>query len=254
MAEINNFSGKKCLVTGAGRGIGRAVVAELCARGATVYAVSKNPENLKALKKEFPNVIPVCVDLSKPEEIGKALEPIETLDCLINNAGVIEPAEMLQVSAESFDRQFNVNVKAALIVSQIVAKKMIERGEGGSIVNISSINAQRPALGIGLYSCTKAALDMLTKSLAMELGHHKIRVNSVNPASVLTDMSSTESYDDEGKVKMQAHHDRLLSRTPTQTLWMPVGDVVNAVLFLASNATSQITGQCLGIDGGYLAH
>ncbi|CAL8122124.1 unnamed protein product [Orchesella dallaii] len=161
---------------------------------------------------------------------------------------------MLEVSPESFDKQFNVNVKAVLIVSQIVAKKMIEKGEGGSIVNISSINAQRPAIGIGLYACTKAALDMLTKSLALELGPHKIRVNSVNPASVVTDMSQPSSYDEEGKEKMKEHHARLLNRTPTQTLWMPMSDVVNTALFLASNSTSQITGQSLAVDGGYLAH
>jgi len=162
----------------------------------------------------------------------------------------VEPAEILKVTPASFDSQFNVNLKAALIVSQIVAKKMIERGQGGSIVNISSIGGQRPLIGVGLYCCTKSALEMLTKSLALELGPYKIRVNSLNPAFVMTDINT----DKEGKEKLNELHSSVLQRTPTQHVWMPMSDVVKTVLFLASNSTSQITGQSLSVDGGYLAH
>ncbi|ODM93715.1 L-xylulose reductase [Orchesella cincta] len=254
MAQQNGFADKKCLVTGAGRGIGRAIVAELYCQGATVYALSKNPEHLKTLKEEFPKVIPICVDLSNWEEASKAVESIEPVDCLINNAGIAQRAAFLETSPQNVDAHFDVNYKATVIISQIVARKMIKRGKGGSIVNMSSIASQRALPNCGIYCCTKAALDMLTKVMALELGPHQIRVNSVNPGSVLTDMNSVTTCDASTKEKIEKVEKILISRTPTQTLWMPIRDVVNTTLFLASNQTSQITGQCIAIDGGYLAN
>ncbi|ODM93711.1 L-xylulose reductase [Orchesella cincta] len=246
--------GLKCLVTGAGRGIGRALVAELHARGAVVYALSKNPDNLKKLKIEFPKVVPICADLGSVEDTRRALEPIEAVDCLINNAGIFEPGDFLEATSESFDKQFNINLRSALTVSQITAKKMIARGNGGSIVNISSISGQRPEHGIAIYCCTKAAIDMLTKCMALELGPHKIRVNAVAPANVDTDLNQPGSYGEEEKEKVEQNQKLLLQRTPTGTLWMPMSDIVNTTLFLASDLTSQITGQVLAVDGGYLAN
>ncbi|CAL8122214.1 unnamed protein product [Orchesella dallaii] len=246
--------GLKCLVTGAGRGIGRALVAELHGQGAVVYALSKNPANLSKLKAEFPRVVPLCVDLSSTRDIKKVLEPIEPVDCLINNAGIFEPGDFLEASSESFDKQFNINLKSVITVSQITARKMIEGGRGGSIVNISSISGQRPEQGIAVYCCTKAAIDMLTKCMALELGPHKIRVNAVAPANVDTDLNQPGSYGQEEKDKVEENQKILLARTPTGTLWMPMKDIVNTTLFLASDLTSQITGQVLAVDGGYLAN
>ncbi|CAL8122196.1 unnamed protein product [Orchesella dallaii] len=246
---MSNYKDLKYLVTGAGRGIGRALVAELHSQGATVYALSKNPENLKKLKEEFPSVIPISVDLANVDEIKKALEPIEAVDCVINNAGIVEHTEFLTATPESFDRQFNVNLKAVMFVSQIMAKKMIEKGKGGSIVNMSSISAGRPDPGCAIYACTKAGVDMLTRAMAVELGPHKIRVNSVNPGNVLTDMNQPRP---DGKEDVG--HSFILNRTPTGELWMPMRDIVNTTLFLASNLTSQLTGQCIAVDGGYLAN
>ncbi|ODM91399.1 L-xylulose reductase [Orchesella cincta] len=249
-----NFTGTKFLVTGAGRGIGRAIVTELHKKRAIVYALSKNSNNLTTLKEECPQIITICADLSNLEQTKSAVESIEAVDCLINNAGVIEPADFLGISQEQFDKQFNVNLKAVVFLSQLVVKKMIAVGNGGSIVNMSSVCSQRPMRNSGIYSCTKAALDMLTKTMALELGVHKIRVNSLNPGLVNTDMTNHESYQKQNPEDMEKAMQQVIDRTPTQTLFMPMSDVVNATLFLASNQTSQITGQCLAVDGGYSAN
>ncbi|CAL8122220.1 unnamed protein product [Orchesella dallaii] len=245
------FHDKKILVTGAGRGIGKAIVAELYGRGAKVYALSKTHANLKSLTEEFPNVIPICVDLENWEETRKAVEPIEPLDCLINNAGVVEPLPILQVTPESFDTHFNVNLRGALNVSQIVAKKMITKGNGGSIVNISSVSGQKAISGLGPYCCSKAALDMLSKCLALELGANQIRVNSLVLGPVATDIANADNYEGVSNEKMDNCLEMLLRRTPTGKLFKPMSDVVNTILFLISNQTTQITGQCLALDGGF---
>ncbi|CAL8122178.1 unnamed protein product [Orchesella dallaii] len=251
-----DFTGKKCLVTGAGRGIGRALVAELDARGALVYAVTKNSDNLQKLVSEFPKVIPILADLSNPEEIKNKIEPIETLDVLINNAGVCEPAATMDISWESCDRIMNVNFKAVVLVTQIIAKKMIARGSGGSIVNISSVSGISPLPFIGAYACSKAAVNMLTKMFALELGPHQIRVNAIAPAVVATDMTNMRTYvPDASETEKPPPLVGILGRTPTNTYEMPMSDIVNTTLFLASNnQTSQLTGQVLAVDGGYLAH
>ncbi|ODM87546.1 Carbonyl reductase [NADPH] 2 [Orchesella cincta] len=250
MSSQNNFTGVKVLVTGAGRGIGRAIVTELHARGAIVYALSKNPDNLASLKEQCPKIISICADLTDLEQTQKAVEPIEAVDCLINNAGIMELADFLGISPEHFERQFSVNLNAVVFLSQIIVKKMIAAGNGGSILNMSSILGQRPVKFCGIYNCTKAALDMLTKSMALELAVHKIRVNSLNSGMVQTDLISGLMGQEIDPKEVEKVIMRLIERTPTQTSFMPMSDIVNTALFLASNQTSQITGQCLAVDGG----
>ncbi|ODM87481.1 D-erythrulose reductase [Orchesella cincta] len=242
MSVQYNFTGVKFLVTGAGRGIGRAIVTELHNQGAIVYALSKNPDNLASLQKECPKIIPIYADLSNLEQTLNAVKPIEAEYC--------EIADFLEISLEQYEKQFSVNFKAAVFVSQNVVKKMIAAGIGGSIINISSMTSQRAIKYFGIYSCTKAALDMLTKSMALGIGVHKIRVNSLSPGTVKTDLVNYVVNQDPKEMEKQVQ--RFIERTPTQTLFMPMSDIVNATLFLASNQTSQITGQCLAVDGGYL--
>ncbi|ODM97973.1 L-xylulose reductase [Orchesella cincta] len=250
-----DFAGKKCIVTGAGRGIGRAIVTELHARGAKVYAVTKNPVNLQKLVEDCPGVIPVRADLSNAEEIKNVIEPIEAVDVLINNAGVCEPSAVMDISGDSCDRIFSVNLKAVLQISQIVARKMIEKGDGGSILNVSSVSGIQPLPYIGVYACSKTAVNTLTKMFAVELGPHKIRVNAIAPAIVATDMTSMRTYvPDASETDIPPPLQGMLARTPTNTYNMPMSDIVNTALFLVSNQTSQLTGQVLAVDGGYLAH
>ncbi|XP_034362819.1 carbonyl reductase [NADPH] 2-like isoform X2 [Arvicanthis niloticus] len=240
-----NFSGLRALVTGAGRGIGRGTVKALHASGAKVVAVTCDNSDLVSLAKECPGIEPVCVDLGDWEATEKALGGIGPVDLLVNNAGVALMQPFIESTKEIFDRSFNVNVRAIVQVSQMVAKGMIKRGVAGSIVNISSMVAHVTYPGLATYSSTKGALTMLTKAMALELGPHKIRVNSVNPTVVLTDMGKKVTEDAEFARKLKERH-------PLRK-FAEVEDVVNSILFLLSNHSASTTGSGILVDAGYLA-
>jgi len=246
-------SGKKFLVTGGARGIGKAVVAELYGQGAIVYALSRNPDNLKALKLEFPSVNTICVDLADWDETRKALESLETMDCLINNAAVSLPASFWETTSKDFDTLYKTNLKSVLNVSQMVAKKMVEKGTGGSIVNVSSVAGKKVFPQCIGYGCLKAALEMMSKAMALELAPHKITVNSVCPGAVDTDMlrDALTNKDPNNTFDAKAIISYMETKTPTKTYIMPMSDIVNSILFFGSGLTSQITGESLLIDGGF---
>uniref|UniRef100_A0A4W2CAM7 L-xylulose reductase n=1 Tax=Bos indicus x Bos taurus TaxID=30522 RepID=A0A4W2CAM7_BOBOX len=201
-----NFSGLRALVTGAGKGIGRDTVKALYASGARVVAVSRTNADLVSLSKECPGIEPVCVDLGDWKATEKALGGVGPVDLLVNNAAVALMRPFLEVTKEDFDRSFSVNLRSAFQVSQIVARGMINRGVPGSIVNVSSMVAHVTFPNLAAYSTTKGAMTMLTKSMAMELGPYKIRVNSVNPTVVLTAMGQKVSADPEFSQKLKERH------------------------------------------------
>ncbi|XP_078474719.1 L-xylulose reductase isoform X2 [Lampetra planeri] len=168
------FDGKHALVTGAGKGIGRATCIALQRLGATVTALSRTQADLDSLTHECPAVRAVCVELADWGAVEAALGPVGPVDLLVNNAGVALLQPFLDVTAEAFQRSFDVNVKAVLQVSQAVARGMVARGSGGAIVNVSSQASQRALLNHTVYCASKGALDMLTKVMALELGPHKV--------------------------------------------------------------------------------
>jgi len=237
------FDGKRALVTGAGRGIGRAIAIALAKAGAETYALSKTQENLDSLVKECPSIHPVQVDLADWSATRQAVEKLPPLDFLVNNAGVASRFKFVDVSPEEFDRVYDIHVKSVLNVSQVVAKKMIERGSPGSIVNMSSINGVRAIEGRAIYGSSKAALDQLTRVMTLELGPHKIRVNSVNPTVVMTEMGRYWENTPQG--------DALKKRTPCMQNFFEVEEVIGPVLFLLSDAASMISGVTLMADGGF---
>ncbi|CAO2646433.1 Carbonyl reductase [NADPH] 2 [Lemmus lemmus] len=240
-----NFSGLRALVTGAGKGIGRETVKALHASGAKVVAVTRTNADLVSLSKECPGIEPVCVDLGDWEATEKALGSIGPVDLLVNNAAVALLQPFLEVTKEAFDRSFNVNLRAVLQVSQIVARDMINRGVPGSIVNVSSMVAYVTFPDVTAYSSTKGAMTMLTKAMAMELGPHKIRVNSVNPTLVLTDMGKKVFMDPDFAKKFKERH-------PLRK-FAEVEDVVNSILFLLSDSSASTSGSGILVDSGYLA-
>ncbi|XP_057632044.1 carbonyl reductase [NADPH] 2 [Chionomys nivalis] len=240
-----NFSGLRALVTGAGKGIGRDTVKALHASGAKVVAVTRTNADLVSLAKECPGIEPVCVDLGDWEATEKALGGIGPVDLLVNNAAVALMQPFLEVTKEVFDRSFKVNVRSVLQVSQIVAKGMISRGVPGSIVNVSSLVAYVTYPNLTTYSSTKGAITMLTKAMAMELGPHKIRVNSVNPTVVLTDMGKKVSENPDFAKKLKERH-------PLRR-FAEVEDVVNSILFLLSDNSASTSGSGILVDAGYLA-
>ncbi|TWW81786.1 L-xylulose reductase [Takifugu flavidus] len=184
-------------------------------------------------------------DLADWEATEAALQHIGSIDLLVNSAACTSLQPFLEVTPEQFDKLFNVNVKAALHVSQIVAHGMIARGSGGSIVNVSSQASQCALRDHTIYCATKAALDMLTKMMALELGPHKIRVNSVNPTVVMTEMGRLAWSEPEKASAMT-------SRIPLGH-FAEVEDVVNTILFLLSDKSKMTNGVTLPVDGGFLA-
>ncbi|XP_012888570.1 PREDICTED: carbonyl reductase [NADPH] 2-like [Dipodomys ordii] len=239
-----NFSGLRALVTGAGKGIGRDTVKALHASGARVVAVSRTHADLVSLSGECPGVEPVCVDLGDWEATGQALGSVGPVDLLVNNAAVALRQPFLEVTKDFFDRSINVNLRSVMQVSQIVARGMIDRGVPGSIVNISSMLALIPFPNLTSYCCSKGAMTMLTKAMALELGPHKIRVNTVNPTLVMTDMGKGVSADPEFVRKLKERH-------PLRK-FAEVEDVVNSILFLLSDRSASTSGSGIFVDAGYL--
>ncbi|XP_049632871.1 carbonyl reductase [NADPH] 2-like [Suncus etruscus] len=240
-----NFQGLRALVTGAGKGIGRGTAQALHAAGARVVAVTRTQADLVSLARECPGVEPVCVDLGDWEATERALGDVGAVDLLVNNAGVAIVQPFLSITKEIFDRSFHVNLRSVVQVSQIVAHGMVKRGVPGSIVNVSSIVAHTALPNVAVYSSTKGAMTMLTKVMAAELGPHKIRVNSVNPTVVMTNMGKQVLEDPELFKRLQERH--------------PLGkfaeleDVVNSILFLLSDCSASTTGSGIMVDAGYLS-
>ncbi|EDV95287.1 L-xylulose reductase [Drosophila grimshawi] len=237
----SDLSNKVILVTGAGAGIGNALVKQLASAGATVIAVARNEAQLKELASvDAKHIKPLLVDLTNWNKVREALATVPQLDGLVNNAGVaiIKPFE--QLTEQDFDTQFDVNIKAVFNVTQTLLPKL---RNGSSIVNVSSIAASRSFGGHTAYSATKAALDSLTRSLALELGARKIRVNSVNPTVVLTKMGR-DNWSDPGK------SGPLLAHIPLNR-FCEVNEVTDAIGYLLSSKSSFVNGHQINLEGGY---
>ncbi|XP_055348434.1 L-xylulose reductase-like [Paramacrobiotus metropolitanus] len=240
------FTGKRILVTGASRGIGKGIALKLASLGADVFAVGTSAEHLQKLQQENSRIHPIQVNLSDWDATRRAVEAVLPIDLLVNNAATFVHESFLQITEQGYERQMGVNLKAVINVSQIVAKSLIDRKIPGSIVNVSSICAQVALHDETVYCASKAALDAVTRSMALELGPHKIRVNSILPNLILTDMAMEAGYTDPTTAKP------FLDRTPLGRLG-DVDDCVNAVVFLLSDRSKFITGVHLPIDGGFLA-
>ncbi|XP_067134655.1 L-xylulose reductase-like [Centruroides vittatus] len=236
-----DFNGKRALVTGAGRGIGREIVKQLSKYGAHVIALSKTRENLESLKSELPSIETICVDLGDWKATRQAVEKLQTIDLLVNNAGVLEEAVFETITEEQFDKTFNVNVKAIINISQVIAKKLKDENKPGSVVNISSVSSWFNYTGEAVYGLSKATVDKLTKLMAKELGPSGIRVNSVNPTWVLTEMAmQLLSPENEAQLK---------SKIPLGK-FCDVKDIADAVLFLLSDNAKMVNGVHFPVDGG----
>lgn len=242
---MGKFTGKRALVTGAGAGIGRALSIKLVEMGADVVALSKTAANLESLKAECPSLTTVCVDLSDWDATREAVKKLTPIQLLVNNAAACELQPFLEAPPESFDKQFNVNVKALMNVSQVVAGDLIAKGQRGSIVNLSSQAGQRALGNHTIYCTTKAAVDMMTKMMALELGPKGIRTNAVSPTVVNTAMGLIGWSD---PVKAGP----MVARIP-QGRFAEVEDVVNSVVFLLSDESDMVNGHMLPVDGGFLA-
>jgi len=232
------------LVTGGAGGIGLQIVQRLHDDGAIVFAIDKNAELIAKLKKDLPKVNAQVVDITDWETTRKVIESFGPLDHLVNNAGVLKTQEFMEISEEVASMHFDVNIKAPINITQTVARGMIAQGNGGTIVNMSSLAGLMTIPGIGMYSASKAAINMLTKTMAVELGPHSIRVNAVGPAAVVAPLANllpANTGDILGP--------RLVIKRPIET-----NEVADTVLFLLSPLSAMITGELITIDGGIMAN
>ncbi|OAD57211.1 L-xylulose reductase [Eufriesea mexicana] len=240
-----SFEGKRILVTGAGQGIGRKLALHLSKYGGQVIALSKTQKNLENLREEDSRIQIICVDLNDWNNSRKAVESILPIDLLVNNAGVARLNSFFDVTPEDFDLTFAVNVRAIVNISQIVAKNMVERKVAGSIVNLSSQASQAALKDHSVYCASKGAVDMLSKTMALELGPHNIRVNTINPTVIMTEMGKLGWKEPEKARTM-------LSKIPLGRFG-EVSEVIDAIVFLLSDHSSMINGVTLPVDGGFLA-
>jgi len=253
-----SLAGKVALVTGASRGIGRATALGLAVAGADVVLTSRKLEALEPVAAEIRGVgrraLPVAAHLGRMEAVRNLVEAATAafgrIDVLVNNAATTPAmATVLDVEERLWDAVMNLNLKGLYFLSQAVARVMRAHG-GGSIINVSSIDGYRPEYMVGPYSIAKAAVLMATKSMALELAPHRIRVNAVAPGPVSTRILDSHWFhlpEDEARAQ-KAEFARMI---PLQHIGEP-DEIVGAMVYLASDASSFTTGATIIIDGGTL--
>ena len=245
-----SLEGKVALITGASRGIGRAIALRLAQAGAWVVVSSRKLDSVRAVAAEIEaaggHALAVQAHVGQPDDVtalvARAIEAYGRIDITINNAATNPHFGALLTADDSqWDKIMDTNVKGAFRVCRAVVPHMETQG-GGKIVNLSSVAGLRPSPGMGLYGIAKAALIMLTQQLAMELGRANIQVNAIAPGVIKTRFSQMlwQTPDIAGPI---------LSRTPLGRFGEPA-DVAGLALFLASPASDFITGAVLIVDGG----
>lgn len=245
--------GKVALITGGSRGIGRAIALTFADAGADIVISGRKQPALDEVAAEIREMgrraLPVAAHNRKPDELGQLMERVKVefgrLDILVNNAAtnpVFGP--LIDVEERAFDVIMDTNLKGYFLLSQMAAKMMITQGGEGQIINISSIGGSSPERGLGVYSISKAAVNMLTKVLAVELGDYNIRVNALAPGVIKTHFSRALWDNEEIMTEM-------LRRTPLKRIAEPE-EVARMALALASDAGSYVTGQVIVMDGGLL--
>lgn len=248
------LKGKIALITGAGSGIGRATAILFAREGARVALVGRTTAKLQQVASEIglddSRVFWVAADLSRREEAGKAVnssaEHFGGLDIVINNAGISRLRRLLEVDEALIDELFAHNVKNPLWVAQFAIPWLTRRG-GGAIVNISTSLAIKPTPGFAAYAMSKAAVDLLTLGLAMEHSGDRIRVNTICPAVVETPIHETYLTPEKARQRKEE-----MARVYPLGRIGTAEDVAEAVLYLASDASSWVTGTALLLDGGRL--
>ena len=245
-----NLKNKYALVTGAGKGIGRACSIALAEAGATVIGLSRTQSDLNKLQKDIKKVkgklIKVNCDVMNFKDLNDRLKKIKIIDVLVNNAGTNIPEPFEKIQQKSMNYLVDLNLKAAFNVAQIVTKKMLKnKKRGGSIINMSSQLGHVGMSGRNVYNMTKFGIEGLTKGMGVELASKNIRVNTVAPTFVETPM--VKKFFKNKKFKKLALENIPIGKVAKES------DVATAVCFLASDAAAMITGTSILIDGGWTA-
>jgi NAD(P)-dependent dehydrogenase (short-subunit alcohol dehydrogenase family) len=238
-----DFTGKHVIVTGAGKGIGRAAALMLAKRGARVTALTRSASDLENLEQEI-GCLSIPVDLADANATRAAAIKALPADYLVNCAGTTELQSFLDVSVENFDRLYAVNTRAPMIIAQEYARDMVENGRKGAIVNVSSVAAFVGIPDHAAYCASKSGLDGLTRVMAKELAPRGIRVNGVHPTVTLTPMA-VKAWSDPDKAA------GMLNRIPVGRFADP-DDIAEVILFLLSDEAAMVNGLSMPVDGGYM--
>jgi len=246
MDDIFSLKNKVVVVTGAGKGIGYFLANELSKRSSTVYAIDK----MFSKKKQKSNYFQKKCDIINKTQFEKICKNIvnknKKIDVLINNAGITIPNYSFNdYSLNNWKKTIDVNLTGAFVCSQIIAKIM-KKQKIGSIINITSINAELGFPNNPAYVASKGGLKMLTKSLAKDYGKYGIRVNNLGPGYIKTDMTQ-KSFKNK-KTRISREKQTLLGK------WGEISDLLGPCIFLASDASRYVTGQDIYVDGGWLAN
>lgn len=252
MSSVDRFAlaGRNAFVTGASRGIGRAIALGFADAGANVAVVSRSAgaveETAREVEARGRKGLALAADVGDHDEIGSAVEragqAFGALDVVVNNAGAAPfRAPIAQTRLDGFEKYLRVNFLSAVYVLQAAAPRLIESGRG-SVVNVASVGGLSAAPGVGYYGAAKAALINLTKTLAVEWAEHGVRVNALAPGWIETDMNALLREDG-------ASRDRMLGGIAMRRFGTPE-EVASAAVFLCSDAASYITGEVLVVDGG----
>ncbi len=246
-----DLSGKIAIVTGGGRGIGRAIALGLAKSGASVVVTSRTQKEIDAvveeIKKSGGKALAMVTDLTVNDQLENLVQAtvkeFGKIDILVNNAARSFLRSLMDLREDGWDKVFNTNVKAVWLLSRLVARKMMEQ-KSGRIINITTVGAEKAELGMAAYGCSKAALKMLTRCMAREWAQFGIQVNAVGPGLTKTDFSKPIWSNPEVAKHVSA-------AIPMGRLAEPE-EIVGSVLFLASDAARFITGHSIYVDGGTL--
>jgi NAD(P)-dependent dehydrogenase (short-subunit alcohol dehydrogenase family) len=249
----SRLRGKIAIVTGAGSGIGRACAVALAREGARVVLVGRRRERLEETAHEIgDDALVLAGDVSKKDEISRIVEQTVArfggVNVLLNNAGVLHIGTVEQITEEQWDETFNINVRGLWLLSRVVLPHM-RKGGGGSIINMASVLGINGARNRASYAPSKGAVVLLTKCMAIDHGHEHIRVNTICPSFVETDLTATviSKAPDPNLVRSER-----IAVHPLGRLGQPE-DIAGLAVYLASDESSWVTGSVFPVDGGYLA-
>src|ERR1700744_3838086 len=252
MSVLDLFAlrGKTALVTGASSGIGKQVSLAYAEAGAQVVMAARNSGALEAAADEITAaggaVVPICCDVTEPDQVSSMVDRVTTelggLDIAVCNAGIISVMPMLDMPLEEFQKVQSTNVTGVFLTAQAAARAMVKQGRGGAIITTASMSGHIINIPqhVGHYCASKAAVIHLTKAMAVEFAPHQIRVNSVSPGYILTELVEP----------LTEYHAEWEPKIPMRRLGRPE-ELAGLYVYLASDASSYMTGSDIVIDGGY---
>ena len=244
---MHNLKNKKVIITGGSRGIGYSILKEFYENESEILTIGSNLQNLENVKKDFPNIKIKQLDLKNStdlkEKFPKLIDELGGIDILVNNAGITKDNLTLRMKEEEWKDVIDVNLNSVFFMCQFAIKSMI-KNKFGNIINITSVVGHTGNAGQANYTASKAGIIAMTKSLAKEYSKKNIRLNCVSPGFIATDMT---------KDLKEEYQNELLKNIPIKRLGSGK-DIANAVIFLASDASSYITGETIHVNGGmYMA-